>query len=107
MPTEHSTEPNEGDAAELCIERLSRKLAEVEIVMATSEGKANQMRKERDAARTTNERLRKEITRLNNELFKVRMNTALKEVEIREEQDSKDGTNGEGKLLLHQTSVLL
>lgn len=107
MPTERTTEPSEGDTAELCIERLSRKLCEVEIVMATSEGKANQMRKERDAVRTTNERLRKEITRLNNELFKVRMNTALKEVEMTGEQDSKDGTNLEGELLLYLTPVLL
>lgn len=86
----------DGDTAELCIERLSRKLSEVEVVMATSEGKANQMRKERDAEKKANENLRKEVTRLNNELLRVRTNAALNEVEIIKELDAKDGTNGEG-----------
>ncbi|XP_078364398.1 uncharacterized protein LOC144648816 [Oculina patagonica] len=96
MPTKHTMEPNDGDTAELCIERLSRKLSEVEVVMATSEGKANQLKKERDVARKANERLRKEVTRLNNELLKVRMNAALNEMEIIEELDDKDGANGAG-----------
>lgn len=102
-------ELNDGDTAELCIERLSRKLSEVETVMATSEGKANQMRKERDVARKANKRLRKEVTRLNNELLKVRMNAALSEIEVIEELDDKDGANGAGNLLLylHFTPVLL
>lgn len=92
----HAMEPNGGDTAELCIERLSRKLSEVETVVATREGKANHMRKERDAAKTENEKLRKEVARLKNELLKVRMDTALKEKEITEVLDVKDGSNGAG-----------
>jgi len=89
-------EPNGGDSAELCIERLTRKLSEVEAVVTASEGKANHMRKERDAAKTENEKLRKEVARLKNELLKVRMNSALKEKEITDVLDVKDGSKGTG-----------
>lgn len=80
-------DPDHCDNAELCIKRLSRKLTEVEIVMTTQEGKTNQMRKERDAERAENERLRKEITKLNNELLRERTNSAQKEKEIRVKRD--------------------
>lgn len=92
----HVMEPNGGDSAELCIERLTRKLSEVEAVVTASEGKANHMRKERDAAKTENEKLRKEVARLKNELLKVRMNSALKEKEITDVLDVKDGSKGTG-----------
>ena len=86
----------EGDTAELCIERLTSKLSEVEIVMATNEGKVNQMRKERDAERAANERLQKEITKLNTERLRERMNFARRESEILQEEDETEGTNGAG-----------
>jgi len=92
-------EPNEVDAAELCIERLTSKLSEVEAVVKASEGKANHLRKERDAAKTENEKLRKEVARLQNELLKVRMNSALKDKEITEVVDVKDGSKGTGNSL--------
>ena len=74
MSTEQTIHPDYSDsAAQLCMKRLSRKLSEVEIVMTTQEGKANQMRKERDAERAENEQLKKEIIKLNNQLLKERM----------------------------------
>ena len=92
----NAMETNGGDSAELCIERLSRKLSEVEAVVTASEGKANYMRKERDAAKTENEKLRKEVARLKNELLKVQMNSALQKKEITDELDEKDGSKGAG-----------
>ena len=97
MPTpRHTMEQNGDDSAELCIERLTRKLSEVEAIVTASEGKANHMRKERDAAKTENEKLRKEVARLKNELLKVRMNSALKEKEVTDVLDVKDGSKGTG-----------
>ena len=96
----HAMEPNGGDSAELCIERLTRKLSEVEAVVMDSEGKANYMRKERDAAKTENEKLRKEVARLKNELLKLRMNSALKE---KEATDVLDVKNGAGNYSRHMT----
>ena len=94
MPTPRDTmEQNGDDSAELCIERLTRKLSEVEAIVTASEGKANHMRKERDAAKTENEKLQKEVARLKNELLKVQMNSALKEKEV---TDAKDGSKGTG-----------
>lgn len=89
-------EPNGGDSAELCIERLTRKLSEVEAVVTASEGKANHMKKERDVAKLENEKLRKEVARLKNELLKVRMNSALKEKEVIDVLDVKVGSKGTG-----------
>ena len=95
----HAMEPNGGNSAELCIERLTRKLSEVEAVVTASEGKANHMRKERDVAKTENEKLRKEVARLKNELLKVRMNSALREKEVPDELDVKDGSKGTGNYI--------
>ena len=92
----HGMESNGGDSAELCIERLTRKLSEVEAVVKASEGRANHMRKERDSAKTENEKLRKEVARLQNELLKVRMNSALKDKEITDVLDVKDESKGTG-----------
>lgn len=45
MPSAHQVvEQNDGDTAELCIERLLTKLSEVEIVMTAHERRANQMK---------------------------------------------------------------
>ena len=94
----HTMEQNGDDsqAAELCIERLTRKLSEVEAIVTASEGKANHMRKERDAAKTENEKLQKEVARLKNELLKVQINSALKEKEVTDVLDVKDGSKGTG-----------
>ena len=92
-------EPNNGDTAELCIERLSRKLSEVENVMAANEGRANQMRKERDASKAANERLQKEIIKLNNKLLRKGWNSAVGDIGIIEEQEETDG-NVEGGILI-------
>jgi len=54
------------------------------------------MRKERDSAKTENEKLRKEVARLQNELLKVRMNSALKDKEITDVLDVKVGSKGTG-----------
>lgn len=83
------------------MKRLSRKLSEVEIVMTTQEGKANQMRKERDAERAENEQLKKEIIKLNNQLLKERMmiSASIKR-NITEQQDETvtDGKQESGDM---------
>ncbi|PFX18843.1 uncharacterized protein LOC111338958 [Stylophora pistillata] len=89
-------EQNDGDTAELCIERLLTKLSEVEIVLAAHEGRANQMKKERDAANAANERLQKEITKLTNNLLRNRWSSAVQNIGIIEEQENGDG-NFEGE----------
>ncbi|XP_068704959.1 uncharacterized protein [Montipora foliosa] len=83
------------DNAELCLKRLVGKLSEVEIIMADREGKTNQMRKERDAERTCNEQLKKEIMKLKNELLQERTNSAQKEKKIRELEQGKLQNEGE------------
>ena len=96
----HAMGQNGGHSAELCIERLTRKLSEVEAVVTASEGKANHMKKERDAAKTENEKLRKEVAKLKNELLKVRMNSALKKKEITDVLHVKDGSEGAGNSVI-------
>lgn len=101
MSTEQTIDSSH-DSAEVCIRRLSRKLSEVEIVMATQEGKANQMKKERDAERSENEQLKKEVRRLNNELLKERtISAALIKRNCKKENDKEttDGKHEEGNLL--------
>lgn len=101
MSTEQTIDSNH-DSAEVCIRRLSRKLSEVEIVMATQEGKANQMKKERDAERSENEQLKKEVRRLNNELLKEKtISAALIKRNCKEENDKEitDGKQENGNLL--------
>lgn len=93
MPSAHQVvEQNDGDTAELCIERLLTKLSEVEIVMTAHEGRANQMRKERDAANATNERLQKEITKMKSILLRNKWSSAFQDVGIIEEQENADGS---------------
>lgn len=101
MSTEQTIDSNH-DSAEVCIRRLSRKLSEVEIVMTTQEGKANQMKKERDAERSENEQLKKEVRRLNNELLKEKtISAALIKRNCKEENDKEitDGKQENGNLL--------
>ena len=88
-------DPVKCDSPELCMKRLSKKVSEVEIILANQEGRKNQMRKERDAQRVENERLKKEITKLNNELLRERTNSAQKERQIR---DLQNDTTMDGKV---------
>ena len=70
--------------------------------MATQEGKANQMKKERDAERSENEQLKKEVRRLNNELLKeTTISAALTKRNCKEENDKEitDGKQENGNLL--------
>lgn len=92
-------EQNDGDTAELYIERLLTKLSEVEIVLAAHEGRANQMKKERDAANAANERLQKEITKLTNKLLRNRWSSAVQNIGIIEEPENGDG-NFEGGITI-------
>ena len=101
MTTEQTIDSNH-DSAEVCFRRLSRKLSEVEIVMATQQGKANQMKKERDAERSENEQLKKEVRRLKNELLKEKtISAALIKRNCKEENDKEitDGKQENGNLL--------
>lgn len=70
--------------------------------MATQEGKANQMKKERDAERSENEQLKKEVRRLNNELLKEKtISAAWIKRNCKEENDKEvtDGKQEKGNLL--------
>lgn len=70
--------------------------------MATQEGKANQMKKERDVERSENEHLKKEVRRLNNELLKERtISAALIKRNCKEGNDKEitDGKQEKGNLL--------
>lgn len=70
--------------------------------MATQEGKANQMKKERDAEKSENEQLKKEVRRLNNELLKEKtISAALIKRNCKEESDKEvtDGKQENGNLL--------
>ena len=70
--------------------------------MATQEGKANQMKKERDSERSENEQLKKEVRRLNNELLKEKtISAALTKRNCKEENDKEitDGKQENGNLL--------
>ena len=92
---QNCVDPVKCDSPGLCMKRLSKNVSEVEIILANQEGRTNQMRKERDAQRVENERLKKEITKLNNELLRERTNSAQKERQIR---DLQNDTTMDGKV---------
>lgn len=92
---QNCVDPVKCDSPELCMKRLSKKVSEVEIILGNQEGRTNQMKNERDAQRVENERLKKEITKLNNELLRERTNSAQKERQIR---DLQNDTTMDGKV---------
>ena len=75
------------DNPEECINRLLVKLSKVETAMVASEGRANQIRKERDAEKATNEKLRKQLAKLTNDLLRKRMESDEYEREVKQRED--------------------
>ena len=91
IPLEKNTIPVDCDNVEFCLKRLSRKLSTVAVIMADREGRENQTRKERDAERAQNERLKKEVKKLKNALLCERTNSAQKDKKIKVLEHEKSG----------------
>ncbi|XP_029202949.2 uncharacterized protein LOC114967120 [Acropora millepora] len=91
IPLEKNTIPVDCDNVEFCLKRLSRKLSTVAVIMADREGRENQTRKERDAERAQNERLKKEVKKLKNALLCERTNSAQKDKKIKALEHEKSG----------------
>lgn len=95
IPLEENTISVDYNNAESCFKRLYRKLSTVAVIMADREGRENQIRKERDAERTQNERLKKEVKKLKNQLLCERTNSAQKDKKIKVLEQEK--TQGGGR----------
>lgn len=91
IPLQKNTIPVDCDNVEFCLKRLSRKLSSVAVIMADREGRENQTRKERDVERAQNERLKKEVKKLKNELLCERTNSAQKDKKIKVLEHEKSG----------------
>lgn len=92
-----ATIPLEGnESPQDCAKRLSRRLSEYEAASIDTAGRANQLRKERDAERTINQKLRKEIEKLSNQLLRERTTSAqlVKEVKILENKKDDEVKKG-------------
>lgn len=84
------------EAREACtIKRLSKQLTEYEMTCIDSQGRAKQYRKERDVERSLNEKLRKEVDKLSNQLLCERMRVSCLEKELKSIGENKeDSTKG-------------
>ncbi|XP_031573927.1 uncharacterized protein LOC116307761 [Actinia tenebrosa] len=80
------------ETPEDCAKRLSRRLSEYEAASIDIEGRANQLRKERDAERALNQKLHKEVEKLSNQLLHERTTNALlaKKVKMLENKDDDE-----------------
>lgn len=85
------------ESAEECTKRLSRRLTEYEAASIDIEGRANQIRKERDVERALNQKLRKEIEKLTCQLLRERMRIAALENEVKKFDSRKHEEQLSGK----------
>lgn len=91
IPLQKNTIPVDCDNVEFFLKRLSTKLSSVAVIMADREGRENQTRKERDVERAQNERLKKEVKKLKNQLLCERTNSAQKDKKIKVLEHEKSG----------------
>lgn len=71
--TTQSISTEEGSSQSLELQRLANQLSDYGAAYIESRGRANLLRKERDAERSANEKLRKEVDKLSNRLLCERM----------------------------------